>query len=75
MRSNRPQAKFCLKSDSNHLLSDFFDPISAAQFTRRDDLIRIQTRIRLKSSILYRFNQKWLILIEIKSFSTIFHIN
>ena len=54
MRLDRPQAKFRLKSDSNHLLIDFFDPISAAQFTRRDDLIRIQTRIRLKSSILYR---------------------
>ena len=30
MGSNRPQAKFRLKSDSNRIIIDFFNPISAA---------------------------------------------
>ena len=30
MGLDRPWAKFYLKSDSKHLLNDFFDPISAA---------------------------------------------
>ena len=65
MRLDWPQAKFCLKSDSNSLLIDFFDPIPAVQFTRRDDWIQIRTIIRSKSLILDRFNQKWSILIKI----------
>ena len=32
MRSNRPQAKFCLKWDSNHLLINFFDPKSKSTY-------------------------------------------
>ena len=40
MRSNRPQAKFCFKLDSNRILVDFFDPISAARYTRQDDSIQ-----------------------------------
>ena len=51
MRLDRLQAKFCLKSDTNSLLINIFDLIPAAQFTRRDDSIRIGTSIRLKSSI------------------------
>ena len=51
MQSNPPQAKFCLISDSNRLLINFFDPISGVQFTRRDDSIQIRTRIRSKKSI------------------------
>ena len=57
MQSNRPQAKFRLKSDSNCLLIDFFDPITAALFTRRTHSIQIRTRIRLKSSILVKNGQ------------------
>ena len=56
MRLDQPQAKFSLKLDSNHLLIDFIDPISAAQFTRRDDSIRIRTRIRMKKSIYIYFS-------------------
>ena len=41
MRSNWPQAKFCFKSVSNRILIDFFDPISAAQYTPHDNSIRI----------------------------------
>ena len=52
MQLDRPQAKFCLKSASNPLLIDFNDSIPAAQFTRRDDSIQIQTIIKSKSSIL-----------------------
>ena len=44
MRSNQPQSKFHFKSDSNRLLIDFFNPISAAQFTRRDITIQIRTQ-------------------------------
>ena len=51
MQSNRPQAKFRLKSDSNHILIVFFDPISVAQYTRRNDSIQIPTIIILKKSI------------------------
>ena len=31
MRSNHPQAKFCLKSYSNNLLINFFDPKSESE--------------------------------------------
>ena len=60
MRFDRPWAKFRLKSDSNRLLIDLFDPISAAQYTRCDDLIGIPTKIRSKKSI-YIKNQSKLI--------------
>ena len=75
MPLDQPQAKFRLKSDLNCLLIDFFDPIPAAGFTSCDDLIRIQTIIRLKSLILDRFKLKWSILIEILSFSSIYDIH
>ena len=39
MQLDRPQAKFRLKSDLNCLFIDLCDPIPAARFTRRDDLI------------------------------------
>ena len=53
MQLDRHQAKFCLKSDLNLLLIDFFDPIiPATRFTCSDDLIQIRTIIRWKSSIL-----------------------
>ena len=58
MRFDQPQAKFCLKSDLNCLLIDFFDPIPAARFTCRNNSIQIRTIIRSKSLILDRFNQK-----------------
>ena len=57
MGSNWPQAKFCLKSDSNHVLIDFFDPISAARFTRRHDSIWIRTIIISKNLIYIKKNQ------------------
>ena len=34
---NRPKAKIRFKSDSNRLLINFFDPIPAVRFNRRDD--------------------------------------
>ena len=37
--------KFIFKSDSNHLLINFSDPIQAVRFNRRDDSIRIRTQI------------------------------
>ena len=43
MRSNRSQAKDRFKSDSNHLLINFFDPIPAVRFNYRDDSIQIRT--------------------------------
>ena len=55
MRLDQPQAKFRLKSDSNCLLIDFFNPISAAQFIRHYDSILIRTIIRLRSLILDQF--------------------
>ena len=51
MRSNRPQAKFCFKLDLNRLFIDFFDPISAVRFARRDDSIRIRTINRSQNLI------------------------
>ena len=51
MQSNRPQVKFCFKSDSNGILIDFFDPISAAWYTRRDDSIQIWIIVISKESI------------------------
>ena len=41
MQLDWPQAKFCLKSDSNLVLIDLFDQIPAAQLTCCDDLIPI----------------------------------
>ena len=52
MRSNRPQAKYCFKSDSNRLFVNFFDPISAVQFNSCDDLIQIGT-INIKQNSIY----------------------
>ena len=60
MQLDRPQAKFHLKLDLNHLLITFFDPIPAARFSRRDDSIQIRTIIRSKKSI-YIKNQSKLI--------------
>ena len=51
MRLDRPLAKFCLKSDSNRVSINFFNPIPAARFTCRNDSIRIRKRIRSKSLI------------------------
>ena len=48
MRLDHPQAKFCLKSDSNSLLIDFFDLIPTVLFSCRNDWIRIRTMIRSK---------------------------
>ena len=39
MRLDQPLAKFCLKSDLNCILINFLDPITAARFTHRNDLI------------------------------------
>ena len=54
-RLDQPLAKFCLKSDWNSLLIDFCDPIPAARFTHRDDLMQIWTQIqfgmRIRSKI------------------------
>ena len=65
MWSNRPQAKFCLQSDSNSLLIDFFDPISAVRFTRRDDSIWIRTRIRSKKLIYIKNQLKFIEIYQI----------
>ena len=46
---DRPQAKFCLKSDSMSLLIEFFDPILAARFGQEK----------------FDFNRKWSNLIKI----------
>ena len=56
MRSNQPQAKY-----SNHLLIDFFDPISAIRFNRSDDWFRIWTikkKIDRKIQFISKKNQK-----------------
>ena len=51
MRSNQPQAQFCFKSDLNRILINFFDLISAARYTRRDDSFQIWIIIISKKSI------------------------
>ena len=51
MQFNRPKAKICFKSDSNLLLIDFFDPISAVQLNRPNVSIRIRTQISNPNSI------------------------
>ena len=51
MRLDRPQAKFCLKSDSNRLFIDFFNLISAVRFYRPDNSIQIQTINRSQNLI------------------------
>ena len=61
MRSNPPKVKICFKSDSNRLLIDFFDPISADRSTRRNDSILIRTIYIKNSSILIKISS---ILIE-----------
>ena len=43
MGSNRPEAKFHLKSDSNLRLIKFLDPKKVAGLTCCDDTIQIQT--------------------------------
>ena len=60
MRSNRPQVKIHFKVNSNCLLIDFFDPIQAIQFTRRDDSIRFRT-IYIKNSLIHIKNRSNLI--------------
>ena len=59
MRFNRPQAKICFKSDSNRLLIDIFDPISAVRFNHRDDSIQIGTINRLQNSIYIKKELKY----------------
>ena len=44
MQLDRPLAEFRLKSDSNCLLINFFDPIPVVGFTRQDNLIWIWTQ-------------------------------
>ena len=51
MRSNQPQAIFCLKSNSNRVLIDFFNPISAARYTCRNDSNGIWTIIISKFNL------------------------
>ena len=51
MRLNRPPVLICFKSYSNRLLIDFYDLNLAADFTRRDDPIRIRIRILSLDSI------------------------
>ena len=43
MRFNGPKAEIRLKSDLNCLLINFFDPIPAVGFNRRNDSIQIRT--------------------------------
>ena len=59
MRFNQPQAKIQLKSNLNRLLIDFFDPISAVEFNRCNDSIRIRTQISNSNYI-----ENWSNLIE-----------
>ena len=58
MPFNRPKAKIHFKSDSNHLLIDFFNPIPAVRFNRRDASIQIRTQISNSNYI-----ENWLNLI------------
>ena len=43
LRSNRPQAKFHFKSDSNRLLINFFDPKSLPDLMKIVPMIQIRT--------------------------------
>ena len=71
MRSNPPQVEICFKSDLNHLLIDFFDPIPAVQSTRCDDSIRILT-IYIENTSIYIKN--WSNLIKNGKKRTYFHV-
>ena len=56
MRLDRHWAKFHLKSDSNRLLIKFFDPISAARFTRHDTKFDSEFEFDQKY---IEFDRKW----------------
>ena len=75
MGSDRPQAKFRFKSDSNCLLIDFFDPISAVWFTRRDNLIQIRTVNRLQNLIYIKKNRNRSNWIKFFNINWLFDIN
>ena len=64
MRLNQPKAKIPLKSDSNRILIEFFDPISAVRFNRRDEFdLNSDTDFESKFELyrkLVEFNRKWL---------------
>ena len=55
MRSNRPQAKYCFKSDSIRLLIDFFDPKSPLESKLSQQNRFQQMTKRLKKLILDQF--------------------
>ena len=59
MRFNRPKAKIRFKSDSNRLLIDFFDPISAVRFNRHYDTIRFGTQILNLNSNWWNSIKNW----------------
>ena len=73
MRSNQPQAKFRLKLDSNHLLIDFFAPKSESELLQRNRFQQLKKRSKSSKSI--NLNRKWLNLIKIESFLTLFDVN
>ena len=58
MQLDRPWAKFCLKSDSNCLLMDFLDPISAARSIYL--LRRYDTNSDTKFDSEFEFDQKYI---------------
>ena len=64
LRSNRPQAKFRLKSSSNRLLIKFFNPKSESESELSRPNQFQQLKKRLKSSKSIDFNLKWLIYIK-----------
>ena len=51
MQSNRPPAKFLFELDLKRLIVNSLNPISAVQFTRRDNLIQIWTTNKSQNSI------------------------
>ena len=62
MQLDQLRAKFHFKSYLNQILINFYDPIPAVRFTRRDDSIQIRT-IYIESSSMCIEN--WSNLIEI----------
>ena len=58
MRSNRLQVCNLLKSDSNRLRINIYDPIPVVRFTRRDDPIRFNIeKVRLYKKLV-EFDRK-----------------
>ena len=72
MWSNRPQAKFCFKLDSNHLLIDFFDPKSSLDLIEIVATIQIRTRIWSKKLVYIKNWSTFLIQINLFDINRLF---